>query len=153
MGTAMNSKEEEPESPSLRLVVPNYMATTKSSKAKKVIGSPKPMKTDLLGLRADSLNHIQDFLKPGQDSPKLRQASPKLRQDSPKMKHNSPKPRPDSPKMRLDSPKHKQEDSPKHKQDSPNFVKLDPFSMKRRHSLSVLEGKSGLSSLTQRSVL
>ncbi|MCO5559373.1 hypothetical protein L7F22_012972 [Adiantum nelumboides] len=87
--------------------VPNYMTTTKSSKAK--IQSP----TQKL------------------DSPKQKSDPPRPRFDASKSKVSSPKQKLDSPKQRRDLSKQKT-DSPSQKADS---------AVKRRHSLSAVEGK------------
>lgn len=69
------SSKHEQQAESVSPSVPNYMATTKSSKAK---------------IRALT-------------SPKQKVDSPKLKLDSPKQKLDSPKPKLDSPKQKLDS--------------------------------------------------
>eukprot|EP00250_Pteridium_aquilinum_P021229 c25062_g3_i2 orf=635-3385(-) len=95
--------------------VPNYMSTTKSSKAK-----------------------VRSLTSPVQKSDSPKQNSPRPRFDASKQKLDSPKQRLNSPKQNLDSPKQKS-GSPKQKFDSP---KQTPDSaIKRRHSLSAVEGK------------
>lgn len=97
--------------------IPNYMTTTKSSKAK-----------------------IRTITSPAQksDSPKQKMESPRPRFDASKQKVDSPRLKLESPKQKLDSPKQKL-DSPKQKLDSPK--QKPDIATKRRHSLSALEGK------------
>jgi hypothetical protein len=179
LGNAMISQQEQ-RSPPLSLIIPNYMSMTKSSNAKKVIGSPKLKKSEAVRSRAnspnpkqdspklrrdhpqsrlDSLNLKIDSSKSGLDTCKPRLDSPKTKTDSLNLRLDSPKPWLDSPKVRLESPKHKRADLPIRERDplrmthdSPNLVKLNPYTVKRRHSLSGLEAKRGLALVVAREV-